>query len=96
MSTPQLLFALKYGERPLAEILFDLGSGAFIAPRSPVTAAERWMWLADLLTHSDWGMTAIVSDIDETCARLLPRHRGDQHRGCHFSLHRYRHRTRGQ
>lgn len=70
MSTDRLLCELKDGMRPLSEIVFGLSSGALTSPASSGLAADRWLWLADLLTHPTWGMAAIVDGIDDVCAPI--------------------------
>ena len=67
MSTDRLLCELKAGMRPLSEIVFGLSSGTMTSPASSGLAADRWLWLADLLTHPTWGMAAIVDGIDDVC-----------------------------
>lgn len=68
MSTDRLLCELKDGIRPLSEIVFGLSSGALTSPASIGLAADRWLWLADLLTHPTWGMAAIIDGIDDVWA----------------------------
>lgn len=68
MSTDRLLCELKNGMRPLSEIVFGLSSGALTSPASTGLAADRWLWMAGLLTHPTWGLAAIVDGIDDVCA----------------------------
>ncbi|MDI9915386.1 hypothetical protein [Rhodococcus sp. IEGM 1379] len=68
MSTDRLLFELKDGNRPLPETIFGLSAGALPSPASTGLSSERWMWLADLLTHPQWGMTAVVDGLHHVCA----------------------------
>ena len=68
MSTDRLLFELKDGNRPLPEIVLGLSTGALPSPASTGLPSQRWMWLADLLTHPQWGMTAVVDGLDHVCA----------------------------
>ncbi len=67
MSADRLLCELEDGRRPLSEIVFGLSSGELTSPASTGLAADRWLWLADLLTHPTWGMAAIVDGIDDVC-----------------------------
>ncbi|MBX9151948.1 hypothetical protein [Rhodococcus qingshengii] len=70
MSADRLLCELENGRRPLSEIVFGLSSGELISPASTGLAADRWLWLADLLTHPTWGMAAIFDGVDDVCAPI--------------------------
>lgn len=68
MSTDPLLADLKDRNRPLAEIVLDLSTGALPSPGSTGLPSQRWSWMAELLTHPHWGMTAVVDGLDHVCA----------------------------
>ncbi|MFI8664551.1 hypothetical protein ACIGKR_31515 [Rhodococcus qingshengii] len=68
MTTHPLLDELNNPHRPLSDILYGISTGALPSPASTGLPAERWLWLADLLTHPRWGMTAIVDGLDHVCA----------------------------
>ena len=68
MGTDLLLAELEDRNRPLPEIIFDLSTGALPSPASTGLPSQRWMWMADLLTHPHWGLAAVVDGLDHTCA----------------------------
>lgn len=68
MTTHHLLDELNNPHRPLPDILYGISTGALPSPASTGLPAERWQWLAHLLTHPRWGMTAIVDGLDHVCA----------------------------
>lgn len=67
MSTDPLLADLKDRNRPLTEIVLDLSTGALPSPGSTGLPSQRWSWMAELLTHPHWGMTAVVDGLDHIC-----------------------------
>ncbi|MFI7166912.1 hypothetical protein ACIBM3_31105 [Rhodococcus erythropolis] len=68
MTIERLHRELRDGTRPLSEVVFGMSSGALASPASVGLPSERWAWLADLLTHPDWGMTAVANGIESVCA----------------------------
>lgn len=68
MTVERLLHELRDGIRPLPEIVFGMSSGALPSPASVGLPSERWLWLADLLTHPEWGMAAVLDDVESVCA----------------------------
>ncbi|WP_336883023.1 hypothetical protein [Rhodococcus globerulus] len=67
MSTDPLLVNLEDRNRPLSEIVLDLSTGALPSPGSTGLPSQRSSWMADLLTHPRWGMTAVVDGLDHIC-----------------------------
>lgn len=65
MTSPSLLTDLR-GHRQLQEIVTDLAMGHLETPGS-TEQATRWLWLGDVLTHPEWGVAAIVDNIDDIC-----------------------------
>lgn len=68
MSTDPLLAELEDRNRPLSEIILDLSTGALPSLASTDLPFQRWMWMADLLTHPHWGLASVVDGLDHTCA----------------------------
>lgn len=68
MTIDRLHRELKDETRPLPDVVFGMSSGALTSPASVGLPSERWTWLADLLTHPDWGMTSAVNGIESVCA----------------------------